>query len=246
MFGLVLVPSTIFRSLAAGAILVGIVSVFAALTLLPAVLGLLGDRIDALRIPFFGAASGGTESRVWGRVVRAVMRRPVVSLVLAAGFLRRARAARARAPDRLAGAERAARPLRVQAGLRAAQRGVPRPDDRSRGDRGRRRRRRARGSSGSRPRSRGARSSARRRSRRASQADVTRLTVPIAGDPVGERAIDAVRELRDGRHPGRLRRRPAPRSSSAATRRRSSTTTTRSTPGSRACSRSSSGSASCC
>ena len=42
MFGLVLVPSTIFRSLAAGAILVGIVSVLAALTLLPAVLGPAG------------------------------------------------------------------------------------------------------------------------------------------------------------------------------------------------------------
>ena len=36
MLGLLLVPSTIFRSLAAGAILVGIVSVIAALTLLPA------------------------------------------------------------------------------------------------------------------------------------------------------------------------------------------------------------------
>ena len=62
-----LVPSTIFRSLAAGAILVGIVSVLAALTLLPAVLGLLGDRIDALRIPFFGrAATASRESRFWG------------------------------------------------------------------------------------------------------------------------------------------------------------------------------------
>ena len=41
MLGLLLVPSTIFRSLAAGAILVGIVSVIAAPTLLPAVLALL-------------------------------------------------------------------------------------------------------------------------------------------------------------------------------------------------------------
>src|SRR5215207_9830069 len=66
MFGLVLVPSTIFRSLAAGAILVGIVSVIAALTLLPAVLGLLGDRINSLRIPYFGrtAERAGTESRL--------------------------------------------------------------------------------------------------------------------------------------------------------------------------------------
>jgi uncharacterized membrane protein YdfJ with MMPL/SSD domain len=89
MLGLLLVPSTIFRSLAAGAILVGIVSVTAALTLLPAVLALLGDRVNALRIPFFGRATerAGRESRFWGAIVDRVMRRPVVSLVLAAGLL---------------------------------------------------------------------------------------------------------------------------------------------------------------
>jgi uncharacterized membrane protein YdfJ with MMPL/SSD domain len=89
MLGLLLVPSTIFRSLAAGAILVGIVSVFAALTLLPAVLSLLGDRVNALRIPFFGRAAeqAGREGRFWGAIVGRVMRRPVASLVLAAGLL---------------------------------------------------------------------------------------------------------------------------------------------------------------
>jgi putative drug exporter of the RND superfamily len=89
MLGLLLVPSTIFRSLAAGAILVGIVSVVAALTLLPAVLALLGDRVNALRIPFFGRAAeqAGREGRFWGAIVDRVMRRPVASLVLAAGLL---------------------------------------------------------------------------------------------------------------------------------------------------------------
>jgi RND superfamily putative drug exporter len=89
MLGLLLVPSTIFRSLGAGAILVGIVSVIAALTLLPAVLALLGDRVNALRIPFFGRAAeqAGREGRFWGAIVRRVMRRPVVSLALAAGLL---------------------------------------------------------------------------------------------------------------------------------------------------------------
>jgi putative drug exporter of the RND superfamily len=89
MCGLLLVPSTIFRSLAAGAILVGIVAVIAALTLLPAVLALLGDRVNALRIPLFGRAAerAGREGRFWGAVVAGVMRRPVVSLVIAAGFL---------------------------------------------------------------------------------------------------------------------------------------------------------------
>ena len=46
------------RSLATGAILVGIVSVVAALTLLPAVISLLGDRIDSLRMPYFGGGDG--------------------------------------------------------------------------------------------------------------------------------------------------------------------------------------------
>ena len=54
MFGMLLVPNSIMRSLAVGAIVVGIVSVVAALTLLPAVLGLLGDKVNALRIPIVG------------------------------------------------------------------------------------------------------------------------------------------------------------------------------------------------
>jgi uncharacterized membrane protein YdfJ with MMPL/SSD domain len=88
MFGLELVPNTIMRSLATGAILVGIVSVLAALTLLPAVISLLGDRINAGRIPYFGRAAGaGAESRFWGRIVRAVMRRPVLSLAVAVALM---------------------------------------------------------------------------------------------------------------------------------------------------------------
>jgi RND superfamily putative drug exporter len=76
------------RSLATGAILVGIVSVLAALTLLPAVISLLGDRINRGRIPYFGrAARAGSESRFWGRIVRAVMHRPVLSLALAVAVM---------------------------------------------------------------------------------------------------------------------------------------------------------------
>ena len=78
--GMLLVPSNVMRSLAVGAITVGIVSVAAALTLLPALLGLLGDRVNSLRLPFFGRNLGG-EGRFWGHVVRGVMRRPWLYLV---------------------------------------------------------------------------------------------------------------------------------------------------------------------
>jgi uncharacterized membrane protein YdfJ with MMPL/SSD domain len=90
MFGLLIIPNTIFRSLAAGAILVGITSVVAAMTLLPAVVSLLGDRVNALRIPLIGRGAErgtGAEGRFWSAIVRAVMRRPVVSLLLSAGLL---------------------------------------------------------------------------------------------------------------------------------------------------------------
>src|SRR6266545_7645042 len=47
LVGMLLIPTTIFRSLATGAILVVIAAVAASLTLLPALLGLLGDRVNA-------------------------------------------------------------------------------------------------------------------------------------------------------------------------------------------------------
>jgi uncharacterized membrane protein YdfJ with MMPL/SSD domain len=90
LFGMLIVPTSIMRSLATGAIIVGIVSVAAALTLLPALLSLIGDRVNAVRVPFLGRnldRADAAESRVWRRIVGAVLRRPVVSFVVAAGLL---------------------------------------------------------------------------------------------------------------------------------------------------------------
>ena len=84
MLGMLIVPNTVMRSLAAGAILVGITSIAAALTLLPALLGLLGDRVNSLRIPLAG---GAAESRFWNAIVRRVLRRPALSLLLAVAVL---------------------------------------------------------------------------------------------------------------------------------------------------------------
>ena len=87
MFGMVIVPDTILRSLAIGAILVGVVAVVSALTLLPAVLSLLGDRVDRLRVPFLGRARAGEEGRFWAAIVRRVLRRPLVYAVASVAFL---------------------------------------------------------------------------------------------------------------------------------------------------------------
>jgi RND superfamily putative drug exporter len=85
--GMLLVPSNVMKSLAVGAISVGIVSVLAALTLLPALLGLMGDKVNALRVPWIGRSTGGQEGRFWGAIVHAVMRRPVLYLVTFAALL---------------------------------------------------------------------------------------------------------------------------------------------------------------
>jgi putative drug exporter of the RND superfamily len=90
LLGLLLVPTSIMRSLAAGAIVVGVISVAAALTLLPALLGLLGDRVNALRLPVLGRNLGHGDpngGRYWRATVDRVLRRPGLSLALTAGAM---------------------------------------------------------------------------------------------------------------------------------------------------------------
>lgn len=91
LIGMVLVPFNIFISVGAGAIFVVLAAMLASMTLLPALLGLLGDGINKISIPIIGRVqSSFDESRsggFWDRVSKAVMRQPVISLVLAAGIL---------------------------------------------------------------------------------------------------------------------------------------------------------------
>ncbi len=79
LLGLLLVPDHVLRSLAFGAVVVGLVTVAAALTLLPAMLAVLGDRIERGRIPFLPRQHGG-ESRFWRRAVTLVTRRPGITV----------------------------------------------------------------------------------------------------------------------------------------------------------------------
>ena len=87
--GMLIVPTTIFRSLAGGAIVVVLVSVAASMTLLPAVIGLLGDKLNAGRILGRKRANleHGRTGGFWDRASRAVMRRPVFSLVASSVFM---------------------------------------------------------------------------------------------------------------------------------------------------------------
>jgi RND superfamily putative drug exporter len=85
--GMLIVPLTIFRSLAGGAILVALASIVASLTLLPALLSILGDRIDSLRVLRRGHRDATTGEGVWHRLAHAVMRRPVLSVAASSAVL---------------------------------------------------------------------------------------------------------------------------------------------------------------
>ncbi len=88
--GMLLNPTTIFRSIAAGAIAVVLVAVAASLTLLPALLAVMGDRVNALRVPVLFRRRQADVERThgfWAQVARQVMARPVTSLAVATGIL---------------------------------------------------------------------------------------------------------------------------------------------------------------
>lgn len=87
--GLLIVPDSIFFSLGIGAILVVLASVAMTMTLLPAVLYLLGDRVNSGRPPIigYGRRRGNDDGGMWSGIARVVMRRPLVSALLSGGLL---------------------------------------------------------------------------------------------------------------------------------------------------------------
>ncbi|HEX9123422.1 MAG TPA: MMPL family transporter, partial [Actinomycetota bacterium] len=72
-----------FRSLAGGAILVTIAAIAASMTLLPAILGLFGDKINWPRLSRRARmeTSHDPQGGFWDRLTRSVMAKPVVFLV---------------------------------------------------------------------------------------------------------------------------------------------------------------------
>ncbi|MCM0675066.1 MMPL family transporter [Micromonospora phytophila] len=103
MASLLIFPQAFLRSMGLGGMAAVLVAMLAALTVLPALLAVLGHRIDALRVPLpwrrstrGGRPAAGESGGAWARIARSVMRRPVIYLagvtvllgVLAAPVLR--------------------------------------------------------------------------------------------------------------------------------------------------------------
>jgi RND superfamily putative drug exporter len=84
LMGLLFFPYMFMRSIGVAGAVVVFVSVSAALTLLPAVLGILGHRVNSLTILRRGGAAIG--SGFWSRSAEVVMRRPV-PVILAVGVI---------------------------------------------------------------------------------------------------------------------------------------------------------------
>ena len=88
MAGMFLSGDKTFFSFAEGTILVVAIAMFASLTVLPALLAWLGDRIEKGRIPFTRRRQRPAgQSRFWSATVDRVMRRPWLSIVIAGGAL---------------------------------------------------------------------------------------------------------------------------------------------------------------
>ncbi|RAY13292.1 MMPL family transporter [Actinomadura craniellae] len=78
--GLTLFPQVFLRSMGYGGVATVVVCMLAALTVLPALLSVLGPRVNALRVPWRRKESGRPGTG-WYRFARAVMRRPVAVIV---------------------------------------------------------------------------------------------------------------------------------------------------------------------
>jgi RND superfamily putative drug exporter len=83
LLGMMIFPATIFRSLSGGAILVTLAALAASMTLLPATLALLGDRVNWPRLARRARVDAEFDPRggFWDRLTRGVMARPVLFLL---------------------------------------------------------------------------------------------------------------------------------------------------------------------
>ena len=128
LLSLIVLPLPLLRSMGLGGMLIPVVSVLASLTLLPAMLAVLGERINSVRVmPRRFVDHGHPEDGAWGRWARVVLRRPVAAAAL--GLLDRwgARGARDAAERERGAAEELPRHRDRDRRSRAARRGTDQP-----------------------------------------------------------------------------------------------------------------------
>ncbi|MEU9792226.1 MMPL family transporter [Streptomyces sparsogenes] len=89
MAGMLFTGIAEFKAMGLATLLVVAVAMVGSVTVLPALLSLLGERVDKGRIPFLRRArrQGSGESRFWRAVLGRVLRRPKLSVALASGML---------------------------------------------------------------------------------------------------------------------------------------------------------------
>jgi uncharacterized membrane protein YdfJ with MMPL/SSD domain len=88
MAGMFLTADATFASFGVATMLVVAIAMVGSLTVLPALLSRLGDKVDRLRVPLVGRLRRDDgEGRIWGAIIDRVLRRPVLSAVLAGGLL---------------------------------------------------------------------------------------------------------------------------------------------------------------
>jgi uncharacterized membrane protein YdfJ with MMPL/SSD domain len=88
MAGMLFAGNGIFTSMGVGTMIVVFVAVVGSLSVLPALLHKLGDNVEKGRVPFLGRLRRPAgESRLWGAILRPVLRRPAVAVLLAGGAL---------------------------------------------------------------------------------------------------------------------------------------------------------------
>jgi uncharacterized membrane protein YdfJ with MMPL/SSD domain len=88
MAGMLFSRDKTFISFGIGTIIVVAVAMIGSLTVLPALLGKLGDRVEKGRIPYLRRLRRQSgENRFWSRILTPVLRRPVISAVAAGAVL---------------------------------------------------------------------------------------------------------------------------------------------------------------
>ncbi|MFB9995492.1 MMPL family transporter [Deinococcus oregonensis] len=87
MAGLILPPLAFVRSMGLGGVLAVLLTVLASLTALPAMLALLGERVNSPRILKFPWAQSSAASEGWTAFARRVTARPFLGVILSTTFL---------------------------------------------------------------------------------------------------------------------------------------------------------------